>query len=118
LVVDVIGWMTETSSTSLKGDFNVRLGACYLIQCHLTQNQPAQDAIMTELTAASGVSAGQMLLMALLDWDGSRKDPFRCWFASVVLCHVLDGSDACKTLALAHSVSDKDGAYVAVMNLI
>ena len=55
-------------------------------------------------------SAGTLLLQALFDWESSRKDPLRSFYASVILSHVLRKNDACKNLALrVHVPESHDG---------
>ncbi|KAL1923427.1 uncharacterized protein VTP21DRAFT_8407 [Calcarisporiella thermophila] len=96
-----------------------RAAATYVLECQMIKNPDAQLALASTLTpppednpntdlAGRPFSAGSLVLNALVDWERSLKDPYICWFASVILSHVLRDNDQCKTIAAAITLGDPD----------
>ena len=44
-------------------------------------------------------SAGSLLLDYIQNWELSSSDPYKVWFASVILSHVIRENDAAKHIA-------------------
>ncbi|KAJ3337518.1 Vesicle-mediated ER to Golgi transport protein [Gonapodya sp. JEL0774] len=111
-------------------EFAVRTAAAYAVQCYLHNNPDGQLAIAatlrappadnpdTQVALASNSSsqlapddrphsAGSLLVEALIDWRGARKDPFRSWFAAVEMLHIVRKNETTKGLLAAISVQDE-----------
>ncbi|RKO90358.1 p115 like vesicle tethering protein [Blyttiomyces helicus] len=93
-------------------EYAVRGAATYAFQCYLHNNEDGQLALISTLVPPppdnpnnQGLdkpeSAGGLLVSSILGWDTTRKDPFRCWFACVMLSHALRRNPECKLLALS-----------------
>lgn len=87
--------------------FAVRSGAAYVLQCMVHDNPEMQLSIAG--TFLEG--AGALVVAALLDWDAgtTRKDPFTVWFASVIMCAVVEGNVDIKDIVLGLGVDGEDG---------
>ena len=42
-----------------------------------------------DLVIDQPASVGSLLITALFDWEATPKDPFRCWFASMMLSQII-----------------------------
>lgn len=106
--------------TKGKLEYTVRAASATVVQSFLLDNKDGQNLMASTFTPpppsnpnddtpASPQSAGNLLIVSLLDWDASRKDPYRSWFASLLLSHVLSDNPQCKQIALNLHVPDRDG---------
>jgi hypothetical protein len=121
-VINEIVYLTVTTTTFTKPDFLLRASSACLMQNYLLNNYDAQNVILKTLTPPPASnpndvddtpqSAGSLLLGALLDWEISRKDPFRSWFAALILSYLVYDNTKCKELALDLEVSEKDGNII------
>jgi hypothetical protein len=101
-------------------EFTLRCSAAYAVQSYLCDNQESQLALTATLRSPppdnpnetfteKSQSAGSMIVASLIEWESSRKDPFESWFASILLCHILQGNVKCKELALKMDMVDTAG---------
>ncbi|KAJ3045282.1 Vesicle-mediated ER to Golgi transport protein [Rhizophlyctis rosea] len=104
-----------------KDEFAVRAGAAYAFQCYLYDNPDSQLALVSTLTppppdnpnaerSDKPESPGSLLVSAIMNWDASRKDPFRCWFACVLLAHIVHGNPEAQRFALATKFDEGEEA--------
>lgn len=75
-----------------KQPFSLRCAVLYCFQCYLYKNEQGQNDIVTTLlpssaSAASNISAGQLLCAGLFS-----PDPLSNWCAAVALSHCLKGN--------------------------
>lgn len=100
-------------TTTKPDEFSLRTASTYAFQCYVHDNLDTQLAVAATFTAppvsnpndsvfggTPPESVGSLLLNGILEWDDSRRDPFKCWFAATMLCHVLRKNDQCKEMAL------------------
>lgn len=101
-------------------DFGVRAAAAYCFQSFTFNNRDAQIALAATLTpppvenpndegSDHPQSPGSLLVTTLLNWESSKRDPFRVWFATVMLSHILYENQKAKELALTVRFMDDDG---------
>ena len=89
-----------------------RIKALELVESFCTGNHDGQLVLLSTLksTSDSSASPGSIILEALFDLDSSRKrDPWHCWFASSLLCHLINGNEEAKRMLLKHHMIDSDG---------
>lgn len=99
-------------NVSEEAAFNQRIKALELVESFCIGNYDGQLVLLSTLksTSDSSVSPGSMILEALFDLDSSRKkDPWHCWFASFLLCHMINGNEEAKKMLLKHVLIDSDG---------
>ncbi|KAI8910647.1 p115 like vesicle tethering protein [Powellomyces hirtus] len=104
------------------GDFPIRAAAAYAFECYVYHNPDAQLAVLSTLISppsnnpnAGGnlenpESAGSLLVSSIVDWDASRKEPFRPWFAATLLSHALSENLQGQHLALATKLDEGEDA--------
>ncbi|KAJ1554940.1 hypothetical protein HK405_003669 [Cladochytrium tenue] len=101
-------------------EFGVRAGAAYCFQCLLSGNEDNQIAVAATLTPPpvenpndadidQPQSPGSLLVTTLLEWEKSRRDPYKAWFATVLLSHVLLENQKAKELAVTVRLTEDDG---------
>lgn len=106
-------------SSQLRGvDFALRTAATYAFLAYLADNVDGQLSLLATLTPPPPrnpndmatteddleASTGSVLIDALLGWEADRKDPYRCWFSSVILTHALHGNRKGKEMALLKNI--------------
>lgn len=99
-------------SVSDEAAVDQRLKALELVQSFCVGNPDGQLVLLSTLksTSDSSASPGSVILDGLFDLDSSRKrDPWHCWFASGLLCHLIDGNEEAKKILLKHRMVDSDG---------
>ncbi|KAJ3376765.1 Vesicle-mediated ER to Golgi transport protein, partial [Lobulomyces angularis] len=103
-----------------KDDFSIRTAATYALQCLVFDNADMQSILASTFTpppadhtdsedSEQTESAGSLLIEALFDWDAnsSRKDPFKCFFAAIVLSHIVSENQVAKELCLKVTFGDE-----------
>lgn len=65
-------------------------------------------------------SAGSLIVDALLDWDASssRKDPYKVWFASVLMSYILNNNEKTKEMALSLAFGNSPDDSVLLLHRI
>ncbi|KAJ3060158.1 hypothetical protein HDU98_003840 [Podochytrium sp. JEL0797] len=53
-------------------------------------------------------SPGSLLIKSVLDWKSSKVDPYRTWFAAVLLSHIVAENPKCQEMALSVKLDDSD----------
>ncbi|KAI8848660.1 p115 like vesicle tethering protein [Chytridium lagenaria] len=81
-------------------DFAVRAAATF---CFQNPNDEAGEQPQ---------SPGSLIVSSILEWETSRKDPYKIWFATVMLSHILRDNLRCKELALGVRFMDDDVMFV------
>ena len=78
-----------------------------LVEAFCFGNSEGQLVLLSTLKASGTASPGTVILDALFDLDSSRKrDPWHCWYASILLCHLIDGNEEAKKVLLKHQFGD------------
>ncbi|TPX37537.1 hypothetical protein SmJEL517_g00638 [Synchytrium microbalum] len=106
--------------SNTKDEFSLRTASAYLFQCYLHNNTEGQVVVASTLTpppqdnpnsqlADKPASVGSLLLAALFDWDTSAKDPFRCWFAAMMLSQIIRRNPKSQEMALAIKFNEASG---------
>lgn len=88
-----------------------RFKALELLEAFCSCNPEGQLILLSTLksTTESSASPGSVILEALFDLDLSRKrDPWHCWFASALLCHLINGNVDAKRALLKHQIASDD----------
>ena len=102
---------TAVDSGSSNGDPLLRLAATNMLGSYLRFNPDGQLVIAATFKSPrlagspeliEEQSAGSMIVERALDMSGVYRDPFRVWFPTVILSHILRENDQCKTIALEH----------------
>ncbi|KAJ3189847.1 Vesicle-mediated ER to Golgi transport protein [Gaertneriomyces sp. JEL0708] len=104
-----------------QNQFAERAASAYAVQSYLYHNPDAQLGLISTILAPptdnpnerrsdTPHSAGSLLISAILDWDTSRKDPFRAWFAATIVAHAISDNDTCKRRALATKLDEDEDA--------
>jgi hypothetical protein len=105
----IIAAVDGTSSSN--GDPFLRLAATNMLGSYLRFNPDGQLVIAATFKSPrlagspeliEEQSAGSMIVERALDMSGVHRDPFRVWFPTVILSHILRENDQCKTIALEH----------------
>ena len=113
--------VTHSSIQTQDGWFQ-RFKALELVEAFCSNNSEGQLILVSTLksSAGSSPSPGSVILEALLDLDSSRKkDPWHCWFASALLCHLIDGNEDAKRMLLKQSFdADDEGASDDVLTTL
>ncbi|KAJ3388906.1 hypothetical protein HDU84_009320 [Entophlyctis sp. JEL0112] len=91
--------------------FNLRAAAAYCFQSFVYNNPDNQLALAATLTpppmdttdsgAEQPQSPGSLLISSVLNWQSARADPYRAWFATVLLAHIVSENTRCQELALS-----------------
>ncbi|KAJ3027203.1 UNVERIFIED_CONTAM: hypothetical protein HDU68_004253 [Siphonaria sp. JEL0065] len=104
-------------ATALSGDsFALRAAAAYCFQSFVYNNQDNQLALAATLTPPpfdnpndeQPQSPGSLLIKYVLDWKSSKLDPYRTWFATVLLSHIVSENPKCQEVALSVKIDDSD----------
>lgn len=86
-----------------------RIKALGLVEAFCSGNSEGQLVLLSTLKASGTASPGTVILDALFDLDASRKrDPWHCWYASILFCHLIDGNEEAKKVLLNHRFVDPD----------
>ena len=102
----------SAGNVSEEAAINQRIKALELVESFCTGNFDGQLVLLSTLksTSDSSASPGSVILEALFDLNTSRKrDPWHCWFASSLLCHLINGNEEAKKMLLKHRMIDSDG---------
>ncbi|KAJ3167303.1 Vesicle-mediated ER to Golgi transport protein [Geranomyces variabilis] len=104
------------------GEFPLRAAAAYAFECYVYRNPDAQLAVLSTLIpppssnpnaendTENPESAGSLLVSSIVDWESSRKEPFRTWFAATMLAHALNDNLQGQHLALATKLDEGEDA--------
>jgi len=84
--------------------------ALKLVEAFCFNNSDGQLVLLSTLKGGQSVdSPGTAILEALFDLDTSRRrDPWHCWYASALLCNLIDGNERAKKTLLEHQISTID----------
>jgi hypothetical protein len=106
--------------------FNLRIAALYALECYLYRNSPAQINLLTSILSPPYTTEGSRLIFTnfirlLFDSielsEVSRKDPFPCWSACVLLSHCLQSNSKAKEMALKCVLSQEENGQNASPSL-
>ncbi len=107
----LMGAVMVAINQTQEGGLVQRLKALDLVEAFCSNNPEGQLILLSTLKSAAGSSAspGSVILEALFDLDSSRKrDLWHCWFASALLCHLIDGNENAKRVLLKHQTAFDD----------
>jgi hypothetical protein len=104
---------------SKNDEFSIRAAAAYTFQCYVNNNPDGQLALLTTLMPPpednpndeindKPQTPGTIILSSLLEWNTTRKDPYKTWFAAVLLSHILMKNEQCKLMALKLNLYEYD----------
>jgi len=104
---------------SKNDEFTIRAAAAYTFQCYVNNNPDGQLALLTTLMPPpednpndevndKPQTPGTIILSSLLEWNTTRKDPYKTWFAAVLLSHILMKNEQCKLMALKLNLYEYD----------
>jgi intracellular protein transport protein USO1 len=84
--------------------------ALELVEAFCFNNPEGQLVLLSTLKGSQSVdSPGTAILDALFDLDTPRKrDPWHCWYASALLCNLIDGNEDAKRTLFQHQISNED----------
>ncbi|KAI8805038.1 p115 like vesicle tethering protein [Cladochytrium replicatum] len=110
--------MAVIHSALASKDFSVRAAAAYTFQCAVHNNADSQLAIASTLTPPppdnpnsqleeKPESPGSLLIAALLGAESARVDPYRVWFAAVMLSHILRNNPHTQVIVLEHKFDEE-----------
>lgn len=86
-----------------------RTKALELFEAFCSGNSEGQLVLLSTLKVSGSASPGTVILDGLFDLDSSRKrDPWHCWYASILLCHLIDGNEEAKKVLLKHRLADPE----------
>ena len=107
-------------NTTQEGGFEQRIKALEVVEAFCTGNPEGQLVLISTLKGDISMSApGTAILESLFDLDSSRKrDPWHCWFASLLLAHLIYGNEAAKQILLKHSIDDEEVLTVLMLSLV
>ena len=106
--------------------FNLRMAALYTLECYLYRNSPAQIDLLTNIISPPYTTEGSRFMFTnfirlLFDSielsEVSRKDPFPCWCACVLLSHCLQSNPKAKEIALKSVLSQEENSQNASSSL-
>jgi intracellular protein transport protein USO1 len=104
--------------------YEQRLAACQCIQGFIQGNSEGREGLLQRIITtyqedlASETPKESNLLHYILDIsDTTRKDPYRIWFACVLLLHLLDSSSRGKEMLRAVSTGDTESGEEVVSAL-
>ncbi|KAJ1976343.1 Vesicle-mediated ER to Golgi transport protein [Dimargaris xerosporica] len=114
VIVSIVNIAVGTNSpgSAVPTPYAVRSAATYLCLSYIYDNPDTQLTLVSTLTpppsdnpnsvlCGSARSAGSLLIEALLPGEAiAAENPFRTWYAAVILGHLLAGHPTCKQLAL------------------
>lgn len=90
---------------------NERSSACWVLESFFYKNVTGKIVFLNtlfdeseEVESINNAPPAILIRDTMLDWD--RKDPFKCWFASVVFAHAIMDCSEAKELAMKATVDD------------
>ncbi|KAJ3102581.1 hypothetical protein HDU96_009587, partial [Phlyctochytrium bullatum] len=94
-------------------EFNVRAAGTFCFQ----DNQLALAATFTppppdnpnDESEEQPQSPGSLIVSSILEWEASKRDPYKVWFATVMLSHILNENLQCQELALNVRFMEDEG---------
>ncbi|KAJ3246039.1 hypothetical protein HDU78_008047 [Chytriomyces hyalinus] len=105
--------------TALSGEsYTLRAAGAYCFQSFVFNNQDNQLALAATLTPPPFDSTsneqiespGSLMISSVLDWKASKADPYRAWFATNLLSHIVSENPRCQEMALSVKMDDSDSA--------
>ncbi|KAI8618455.1 p115 like vesicle tethering protein [Chytriomyces sp. MP71] len=101
--------------------YALRASGAYCFQSFVFNNQDNQLALAATLTPppfdnhnneqigeAPVLSPGSLAISSVLGWQVSKLDPYRTWFATVLLSHIVSENPRCQEMALSVKIDDSD----------
>lgn len=98
-----------------------RFKALELVEAFCSENPEGQLILLSTLksTVGSSASPGSVILEALFDLDSSRKrDLWHCWFASALICHLINSNEGAKRVLLKHQTFDDENESEDVLTAL
>ncbi|ORZ23191.1 hypothetical protein BCR42DRAFT_404206 [Absidia repens] len=110
-----------TADSGLQYSYSSRAAAAFAVISCVDGNNNAQLVIASMLKmppidnentdfADKPYSAGSLLLEAIENWELSIQDPYKVWFACVILSHVISNNEQAKHLAGSIKFGEVDHA--------
>ncbi|KAK9368764.1 p115 like vesicle tethering protein [Lipomyces kononenkoae] len=111
----LLNWALSNSSVYA---FDLRVGASMCLEGYFSNNNRTRTAFLEDAIDAyfkdSGDTKNAKLLSGLLDYEtDARTDPYRTWFACVIMLHIFEGGEELKDLARSITIgNEEDGEEV------
>ena len=102
--------------------YDQRLAACQCIQGFIQSNPEGRQGLLQRIITTyhddtENVKPSNLLNFILNLTDSTRKDPYRIWFASIILLHLLDSSPPGKALVRGITIGDVESGEEVVSAL-
>lgn len=105
-----------------EGGFEQRIKALEVVEAFCAGNPEGQLILISTLKGGDNeaISApGTAIIESLFDLDSSRKrDPWHCWFPSILLAHLIDGNEAAKQVLSKHAIEEEEVLTVLMLSLV
>ncbi|KAK9320502.1 p115 like vesicle tethering protein [Lipomyces orientalis] len=106
----LLNWTLSNSSIYA---FDLRVGASMCLEAYFSNNNGTRIAFLEDAMDAyfndSRSPKNAKLLSALLDHEtDARTDPYRTWFACVIMLHIFEGGQELKDLARSITIGDEE----------
>ncbi|KAK9255879.1 p115 like vesicle tethering protein [Lipomyces tetrasporus] len=106
----LLNWTLSNSSIYA---FDLRVGASMCLEGYFSNNNGTRIAFLEDAIDAyfndNRNPKNAKLLSALLDHEtDARTDPYRTWFACVIMLHIFEGGQELKDLALSITIGDEE----------
>lgn len=106
----LVNWALSSSSIYA---FDLRVGALMCIEGYLANNNNTRIAFLEDAIDAyfndNRGPKNSKLLSGILDHEtDSRSDPYKTWFASVIMLHIFEGGQELKDLARSITIGDEE----------
>ena len=102
--------------------YDQRLAACQCIQGFIHSNPEGRQGLLQRIITTyhddtENVKPSNLLNFILNLTDSTRKDPYRIWFASIILLHLLNSSPSGKALVRGITIGDVESGEEVVSAL-
>ncbi|KAK9452620.1 p115 like vesicle tethering protein, partial [Dipodascopsis uninucleata] len=105
----LVNWALESSSVYA---FDLRVGATKCLECYFADNNEMRRVFLQEAIEdffnPRRDNRNINFLSGILDHEtDARSDPYKVWFASVIMLHILEGGKELRDLARSIAVGDE-----------
>ncbi|KAK9346479.1 p115 like vesicle tethering protein [Lipomyces starkeyi] len=112
----LLNWALYNSSIYA---FDLRVGASMCLEGYFSNNNGTRIAFLEDAIDAyfkdNRGPKNAKLLSGLLDYEtDARTDPYRTWFACIIMLHIFEGGQELKDLARSITIGDEDAGEEVV----
>ncbi|KAJ3195898.1 hypothetical protein HK101_010730 [Irineochytrium annulatum] len=105
-----------TSAIMSNGDFAVRAAATFCFQSFVHNNPDNQLALAATLTPPPPDNPNED--QGVLEWETAKRDPYKLWFAAVMLSHIIRQNPQCQELALGVRFMDDGDEPISLLHKV